>query len=269
MSFDKLSFFTPVTYMSEGFAPFSKENLIEMVEGYFHPWGSRVAVVVPKYLYQGHQAVVLLKCQRHSWWKTLLKVISYATLVIPLLVLIAKMILRSANPFYLIETKESGTFSKNGMLLKGTRVENRLTFFVAPDRLVEQDLSFDGKEVNFAKVTQEGRPEVLLVERTSYTPNLLGNDEYVRSTGITPKEALFQMAQREGDSPIERILCHSNNHLIDTKEFLTFLTTADEKGDLPLLKMQNKSLLEACTLLKKNKMKLPEQVNEFITTLPR
>lgn len=90
-----ISFFTPVEYNQ-----FTScgQLLTEAVDGYFY-LGGRKAVTLPGHLRNGSQEVALQQGTT-TWWKTALKVLSYATVVVPLIMLIAKAVLRSHYRFH-------------------------------------------------------------------------------------------------------------------------------------------------------------------------
>jgi Leucine Rich repeat len=88
----KLDFWTPVTYQ--------KPTLLGTVDGYFnyHRQG-QVAVVIPDVMEDKSRGVYMEEHQANLFL-TILKVISYATLIIPALMLVAKCALRTMYAFH-------------------------------------------------------------------------------------------------------------------------------------------------------------------------
>lgn len=94
---NQISFFTPVGFGSQS-QPFS-----EKIDNYFH-LGGKKAYVIPGHVEQGSEGVVLTQGQS-SFLTTVLKIVSYFTLIIPVLMLIAKAALRHSHSFYIIDCK--------------------------------------------------------------------------------------------------------------------------------------------------------------------
>lgn len=93
-----IKFFTPVNYGDhcQTLAQFA----LEKVDAYFY-LGGRKAQVIPGHR-QGKSEGTVLFDENASFFKTALKVATYFTLVIPALMLVAKVILRWTHPFHLI-----------------------------------------------------------------------------------------------------------------------------------------------------------------------
>lgn len=91
-----ISFFTPVSYRDQ--PTFWGQKAVELVDGYFS-LGGRVAVVIPGAVQNGSQEVALQDVNA-VWWQTALKVVSYFTVVIPVIMLVAKAIMRSQYLFH-------------------------------------------------------------------------------------------------------------------------------------------------------------------------
>lgn len=91
-----ISFFTPVTF--EDSQESYGKKMCEIADDYFN-FNGRVAVAVPGSFRNGSQEVVMRE-RETVWWQTALKVLSYATLVIPAIMLVAKAILRSMYRFH-------------------------------------------------------------------------------------------------------------------------------------------------------------------------
>jgi hypothetical protein len=90
-----IGFFTPVKY--DGHAATFGQKLTEAVDGYFN-LGGRVAIVTGTT--QNGSEEVVLQDEKSAWWQTTLKVASYATLISPLAMLIAKSALRSTHRYH-------------------------------------------------------------------------------------------------------------------------------------------------------------------------
>jgi len=91
-----ISFFTPVEYGNQ--VTSFGERLTEAVDGYFY-LGGRVAVIIPGMVRNGSQEVSIQNNDT-VWWKTALKVLSYMTVILPVILLIAKAVLRSSFVFH-------------------------------------------------------------------------------------------------------------------------------------------------------------------------
>ena len=97
-----VSFFTAVTY--RGQAKSTAQSLLEKVDDYFYLGGKKAQVIGR--MQEGKQCVVLSDsgCSQ-SLAITVLKVISYFTIIIPVILLIAKAILRATHRFEVIDPK--------------------------------------------------------------------------------------------------------------------------------------------------------------------
>ncbi len=95
-----VSFFTPINY--GGFARTCGESLLEAVDDYFYLGGSKAQYIPGHTL--GNSEGVAISQNSSSLFKTLLKIVSYCTVIIPLIVLLAKMILRCSHQFHLVGT---------------------------------------------------------------------------------------------------------------------------------------------------------------------
>lgn len=98
----KLNFFTSVTYgvSSKSLGSF----LLENVDNYFYLGGKKAHVIQGRT--KSGQEKVILSETKSSLLARVGKVLSYFTIVIPLIMLIAKSILRSTNSFKLIDPKQ-------------------------------------------------------------------------------------------------------------------------------------------------------------------
>lgn len=91
-----ISFFTPIESRHQVIS--CGHCLTEIVDKYFY-LGGKVAVIIPDHIRLGSQEVELQE-KKVPWWEIALKVLSYVTLILPLLMLIAKAILRSYYAFH-------------------------------------------------------------------------------------------------------------------------------------------------------------------------
>lgn len=98
----KLNFFTPVTYTASSKSIGS--SLLEKVDSYFYLRGKKAHVIQGRT--KNGQEKVILSESRSSLLARVGKVLSYFTIVIPLLMLIAKGVLRSTHSFKLIDPKQ-------------------------------------------------------------------------------------------------------------------------------------------------------------------
>ncbi len=90
-----ISFYTPVEFGGDASVG---QKLLELVDGYLDV-GVMVAVVIPGRTLNGSYEVIH-QLRERSWLKTALKVLSYATIIIPLIMLVAKAALRSTYLFH-------------------------------------------------------------------------------------------------------------------------------------------------------------------------
>jgi hypothetical protein len=89
---EKLSFFIPVRFDTE--PKTLSQSLLELGDQYFFLGGKQAHVI--------SDDVVTLESEKSSpCWLTALKILSYFTLIIPIGILLAKICLRSAHPFYI------------------------------------------------------------------------------------------------------------------------------------------------------------------------
>ncbi|MBN2478953.1 MAG: metallophosphoesterase [Parachlamydiales bacterium] len=104
---EKVSFFTPVAFsQDEGF----KENILQKVDGYFALSDIRAVVVKKDDLNNRCEVIIANPSQNKNFSKmisNILKIISYMTVIIPLLMLFAKAVLRSSYEFYDLDKKEN------------------------------------------------------------------------------------------------------------------------------------------------------------------
>ncbi|EKE08203.1 MAG: hypothetical protein ACD_17C00291G0004 [uncultured bacterium] len=98
----KVGFFTAVSF---GDQPKScTQSMFETVDSYFY-LGGKKAYVIPGHAQQGIEGAVLAK-DSPAFVITALKVISYLTVALPVVMLIAKAILRSIHSFHIVDVKQ-------------------------------------------------------------------------------------------------------------------------------------------------------------------
>jgi hypothetical protein len=103
---NKISFFTPVYYEDK---PKSiKEFFLEKVDAYFYLGGRKARVISG--LKEDSQEVELVRSSP-SIFTTSLKVASYITIIIPLIMLVAKAILRSGHDFHVVKKNPPNSHS--------------------------------------------------------------------------------------------------------------------------------------------------------------
>ena len=105
---EKVGFFTAVSFKDQPRSPM--QSLLELVDSYFY-LGGRKAFVISGYTQQGREGVILKK-DSPAFLMTALKVISYSTGALPVILLISKVILRSIYTFHLIDAKTSETIQQ-------------------------------------------------------------------------------------------------------------------------------------------------------------
>lgn len=93
----EIKFFTPVEYGNHATNFFQK--LIEQTDFYFYLGGRKIAEIIPGNIKRNSQAVIL-KDEKAIWWKTALKVASYFTIILPVLIFLTKIILRKKYHFH-------------------------------------------------------------------------------------------------------------------------------------------------------------------------
>jgi hypothetical protein len=98
---NNINFFTAVKY---GQTPTYKESLIETVDNYFYLGGKKALVIQGK-TEQGHENTILTDTNS-SLLARVVKVFSYLTIILPLIMLIAKIALRSTHTFKLTDPKK-------------------------------------------------------------------------------------------------------------------------------------------------------------------
>lgn len=97
-----LNFFTPVSF---GDQPKScTQALLETVDSYFY-LGGKKAYVIPGHIQQDIKGTVLTE-DSAPFLITALKVLSYLTVILPMIMLIAKAILRSFDSFHIVNVQQ-------------------------------------------------------------------------------------------------------------------------------------------------------------------
>lgn len=94
---EKLSFFIPVRFDKE--PKTLSQSLLEIADYYFYLGGKQALAI-------SNDSVKLESKELSPCWLTALKILSYFTLVIPIGMLITKLCLRSAYPFYIAPEPE-------------------------------------------------------------------------------------------------------------------------------------------------------------------
>ena len=96
-------FFTAVTF---GDQPKScSQSLLETVDNYFY-LGGKKACVIPGHTQSGSEGTILVSKETPSFAITALKVITYLTVALPVIMLILKAVLRSIHTFHIIHTEQ-------------------------------------------------------------------------------------------------------------------------------------------------------------------
>lgn len=93
----EIRFLTPIEYGNH--ATSFHQKLIEKTDFYFYLGGRKVAEVIPGNIEKNSQGVIL-KDERAIWWKTALKVASYFTIILPVLILLTKLVMRKKYHFH-------------------------------------------------------------------------------------------------------------------------------------------------------------------------
>lgn len=250
----KIGFWTPIKYESQSVS--SGEKIAEYADAYFY-LGGRVAVVIPGVI-ENRSFGVRVQDEQSPGWKTALKIASYFTVILPMLMFLFKVVSRAFCSFHIPMsqrtlpdgTQESGTFV-NGVLKQGVRTQGGQTIFLGPKLLLgEVTLENEGIALNFAEVTIDGRTEIVPVQTTYRKWVFNPTPEYIRYPG-SPNEALLKIAQNTppfNRSPIKFVIEHANNRLLQTEGFLTYLLTPNNHGRLPLHTINTRSLLEVLEL---------------------
>ena len=268
----RIGFWTPVKYDHQPVA-FGRK-LTAFSDDYFHLNG-RVAIAVPESLKNGSVGVKLESRQTKNW-QTILKVVSYATIIFPLIMFIIKAVGRCYYSFHIYEPDASKYQNKVKNIIDKT-IQKKPTNLRDVEELAQEkekpieapklkvllgEVPIPEKKIqlNFAEVMINGRQELIPVQAPH---EMFDRDPvYVPYTNGSACEALSKMAQDnqrrfmyEGGlhygSPVKFVLEHPNNHRITTEEFLTYLITPDQEGGCPIHKVNSGSLLEILQLAKK------------------
>ena len=96
---EKVSFFTAINFGDQPKSP--TQSLLQTVDSYFY-LGGRKACVIPGHSQQGSEGTIL-KDNSPAFFITAIKVISYATVILPAIMLLAKVVLRSMYTFHVIQ----------------------------------------------------------------------------------------------------------------------------------------------------------------------
>lgn len=269
---DCVDFFTPVRF--EGAAATVGQQALTLIDSLFY-FGGRVAIVAPEYS-ENERTATILQEEEMSWWQTAVKLAACAVLVlpgvsiltwaIPAALLVSKAVFRFGYDFRVCGQKladgveEIGAIVQ-GVLAQGVRKKADEVAFINPKLLLgEVKLEGEGIELNFAEVFINKKREVIPVQKPCDSDGSGRGAPYVRYPG-SPYEALLKIAQDKTDryfwegnlhygSPIMHLLQHPNNHLLTAQGVLTFLTSENSEGSLPLHSLNRESLMEALQLAK-------------------
>ncbi|PWU16008.1 MAG: hypothetical protein C5B45_01475 [Chlamydiae bacterium] len=99
----KVEFFTAVSFGDKPKA--CTQSLLETVDSYFCLGGKKAYVILGQ-AQQGSEGTIILTKDSPAFLITALKVISYLTVAIPVVLLIAKAILRSIHTFHIVDAKQ-------------------------------------------------------------------------------------------------------------------------------------------------------------------
>jgi hypothetical protein len=99
---ETVNFWTAVSYGDQQ-APFTQQ-VLEKVDAYFY-LGDKKAIVIPEEFRQGHPCAFLLDVDV-TLLSTALKVASYLTVILPIVMLAIKAILRTCYTFYLTDARQ-------------------------------------------------------------------------------------------------------------------------------------------------------------------
>lgn len=99
---EKLGFFTPVRWndADKGI----KQHISEGIDGYFSPVGKKVAVITGD-MVKNSQPVEISTDKRYKLLSTVIKIITYLTVIIPLIMLVVKAIYRLTHQFHVSSPK--------------------------------------------------------------------------------------------------------------------------------------------------------------------
>lgn len=154
---DKISFFTPINFQP----PHSfKEILIQSVDRYFYLGGKRAQVIT-----SGDGQIVEFYSEKLAMFFTIVKVASYFTLVLPLILLAVKTVLRAItlNSFYVSNASVK------------TNVQGSQSLTKEEDETSEMHVNADRP-----KELQKEKIKKLKVEKAAFQPNVEGLNELIR-----------------------------------------------------------------------------------------
>lgn len=233
-------------------------KVASLLDSYFY-FGGRIAVILPKAV-QNREYDVRIEQGKTLWWQTALKVVSYATVVMPLVGYIAlclfKYSILSRYNFTVVEqglpdgTIETGTFRKYGYsseieLIKGTQKKGDQLTFIDPPLILKSDVLSNDRWLNFASVQINGRGEIIPVLEKRYK-------SYIPYPG-SPYEALLEMCQRFAcETPLMTILKHPQNYLLKTEEFINYLNLDNQQGKCLIQTLSPENLRDILEYVKEN-----------------
>lgn len=207
-----INFFTPVHYGNQPKS--ASTSVMEAFDHYFYLGGKKACVIAGR-MERGKEGVVLVE-RSSSYLLSALKVVSYFTIVIPLIVLIVKAVLRYKNQFYVIDSSSPEQLVRTDALVHKYCSYNR--DYENPGTLL--DALFTGCRFPYT-------PSTFNV----YTPEI-ENDikEIVRLTPQSMNCTLGTLRSRDNVSPLAAA-CFNTNIPLHIIEFL-FQQGADPNATL-------------------------------------
>lgn len=166
---NKISFFTPVCYNPS--STFT-QSILECVDSYFHLGGMKAQA--HSNFTKGSATRVFLENVECSFLMTALKVASYFTLILPLIMLVAKVILRCSHDFYLMSDWDREMSSKAEMIHGDP--DTATIYFFGDTHSEEWHPKFQGEIINH--YVKEG--DVFLIEGTQSLKSL---EDHVKELG--------------------------------------------------------------------------------------
>ncbi len=164
-----INFFTPLVY---GDLPVScTQALAEYADEYFY-WGGQQAVVLT--ISEGSQGV-LLREEETSCWLTAVKVVTYFTLILPLIVLIAKVLLRCGSSFHIYREASFGEALLNGHPQLARRIKKEGIVLSMEERRLERaynnDCNFE--PADFTLLPQDQKEKIYQVANIYFCKELV------------------------------------------------------------------------------------------------
>jgi len=250
---NSISFWTPVDFGNSQRNCW--ESALEFVDDYFYLGGEKAVVQL-----SGPYADVVMAQGEANWVATALKVITYSTGIIPLILLVAKVVLRCAYEFRVIDKQEVVV------------VKDGIETFVKP-KLIFEDITVGKIQINFAEVEIDGEKQLVALQRAIVGDFQHG--DWMRYEG-SPAEALLSIAQdnaerwmppegRHRGAPIDRILKDPLNTIIPRDAFLRHLFEANAKGTPWIFTLNEKSFSEMLRLAKTGEIVIDLQTKDPVS----